>query len=160
MNDYQKSIDWLHRTKFVQGISYKWLNQILLSACNKLFFQIYCQIDCLSLARLLSLGQMFHKFLRTFLRLFQIRQSVCPRWAFSDQSTVCRLQQSKAYGTCFTSVGSSRSCKHQTGLARFVSDKHSSLYEGAFVKYSHKKVYSIRPWSNSCLQGKTFILLC
>ena len=33
MNDYYKSIDWLHRTKSVQGISYKWLIQILLSAC-------------------------------------------------------------------------------------------------------------------------------
>ncbi len=41
MNDYKKSIDWLHRTKFVQGISYKRLIQILLSACIQLFFQIY-----------------------------------------------------------------------------------------------------------------------
>ncbi len=37
MNDYQKSIDWLHRTKFVQGISYIRLIQILLSACIQLF---------------------------------------------------------------------------------------------------------------------------
>ncbi len=41
MNDYQKSIDWLHRTKFVQGISYKQLIPILLSACIQLFFQVY-----------------------------------------------------------------------------------------------------------------------
>jgi hypothetical protein len=31
----------MQRTKFVQGISYKWLIQILLSACIYLFFQIY-----------------------------------------------------------------------------------------------------------------------
>ncbi len=40
MNDYQKSINWLCRTIFVQGISLKWLI-ILLSACIQLFFQIY-----------------------------------------------------------------------------------------------------------------------
>jgi hypothetical protein len=33
MNDYYKSIDWPCKTKFVQGISYKRLIQILLSAC-------------------------------------------------------------------------------------------------------------------------------
>ncbi len=32
INDYQKSIDWPCRTKSVQGIFYKWLIQILLSA--------------------------------------------------------------------------------------------------------------------------------
>jgi hypothetical protein len=32
MNDYWKSIDLMGRTKSVQGISYKWLIQILLSA--------------------------------------------------------------------------------------------------------------------------------
>ncbi len=37
MNDYQKSIDWPRRNKTVQGISYKWLTQILLSACIQLF---------------------------------------------------------------------------------------------------------------------------
>jgi hypothetical protein len=44
MNDYLKFIDWLCRTKFVQGISYKWLIQILLSACIWLLFQIYRQL--------------------------------------------------------------------------------------------------------------------
>ncbi len=37
MNDYYKSINWQHRTKSVQGISYKWLIKILLSACILLF---------------------------------------------------------------------------------------------------------------------------
>ncbi len=41
MNDNQISIDCPCRTKFVQGISYKWLIQILLSACIQLFFEIY-----------------------------------------------------------------------------------------------------------------------
>ncbi len=41
MNDYKKSIDWPRRTKFVQGIPYKWIIQILLSASIWLFFQIY-----------------------------------------------------------------------------------------------------------------------
>ncbi len=45
MNDYQKSIDWPRRTKSVEGISYIWLIQIILSACIYLFpfSQITCQ---------------------------------------------------------------------------------------------------------------------
>jgi hypothetical protein len=33
MNDYLKYIDWPGRIQSVHGISYKWLIQILLSAC-------------------------------------------------------------------------------------------------------------------------------
>ncbi len=43
MNDYQKSIDWPGRTKSVQGISYKQLIQILLSACIQLFLSFLCK---------------------------------------------------------------------------------------------------------------------
>ncbi len=38
MNDYYKSIDWPGRIQSVQVISYKWLIQILLSACIFLSF--------------------------------------------------------------------------------------------------------------------------
>jgi hypothetical protein len=44
MNDYLKSIGWPCRIKLVQGISYKGLIQILLSACIWLFFKIYRQL--------------------------------------------------------------------------------------------------------------------
>ncbi len=42
MDDYYKSIDWPGRIESVQGISYKWLIQILLSACIQLFLSFLC----------------------------------------------------------------------------------------------------------------------
>ncbi len=42
MNDYQKSRDWLGRTKSVQGIVYKQLIKTLFSACLQLFLSFLC----------------------------------------------------------------------------------------------------------------------
>ncbi len=50
MNDYYKYIGWPGRIQSVQGISYKWLIQILLSAYIKLFLSFLWFNPCLTFA--------------------------------------------------------------------------------------------------------------
>ncbi len=62
MNDYQKSIDWQCRTKSVQGISYKRLIQVLLSACIYFLSFLWCSLTplLLKMPPFLSLLSIFY----------------------------------------------------------------------------------------------------
>jgi hypothetical protein len=55
MSDYWKSIDWPHRTKFVQGISYKQLIKIYCQLASSYSFKsvtdvVKTKLECLFLA--------------------------------------------------------------------------------------------------------------
>ena len=62
MNDYQKSIiDWPGRKQPVQGISYEWLIQILLSVCIQLFLSFLWKNCSISLRQQLFTFELNNK---------------------------------------------------------------------------------------------------
>ncbi len=131
MNDYQKSIDWPHGTKLVQGISYKRRIQILLSACIQLFFQIYesCpppkkKADC-------SAKQFFRK-------LSQCR---------------CTFRQGKFYSLFIALSGTKIETKKEKESITELETSNTLAYFGQAVKYSNKRfttlfINILRPYPN------------